>query len=253
MPLKIIVRKYLKLPLHTALSPKHSSIVLSSAADRSNASCQLGRRLADPISFASSSKLNPFDGSSATPLSHDVTHNAHATTSLKRVNFDANRAVLVVRPFGLKSEAVKGIREVMTYDAGNIFAKILRGDADAFIVEQDEYSLTMMDIMPQTTGHTLVIPKEPATDIFEISDSYLQKVIIQTRRVARAVDQAFNPDGVMILQLNRAGAGQSVFHLHFHVIPRWGGLQMKFHAREIEESAILQEHAKKIRSELELI
>ena len=138
----------------------------------------------------------------------------------------------------------------MTYDANNIFVKIIRGEAPAYIVEQDDACLTMMDIMPQSPGHTLVIPKEPATDIFEVSDRGLGKVILQTRRVARAIDRVFEPDGVMLVQLNRPGAGQSVFHLHFHVIPRWGGLQMAFHSRDVEKSEILTEHASKIRSAL---
>ena len=138
----------------------------------------------------------------------------------------------------------------MTYDPNNIFAKIIRGEAPAYIVEQDELCLTMMDIMPQSPGHTLVIPKEPAKDIFGISEIGLQHVIAQTRRVAKAVDQAFNPEGVMLVQLNRAGAGQSVFHLHFHVIPRWGGLQLAFHSRSVEEASVLEDHAARIREAL---
>lgn len=138
----------------------------------------------------------------------------------------------------------------MTYDENNIFAKIIRGEAPAHIVEQDDACLTMMDIMPQSPGHTLVIPKEPAIDVFKVSDRGLEQVILQTRRVARAIDRVFEPDGVMLVQLNRSGAGQSVFHLHFHVIPRWGGLQMAFHSRDVEKSEILTEHASKIRSAL---
>ena len=138
----------------------------------------------------------------------------------------------------------------MSYDSSNIFAKILRGEAPAYTVEQDEHTLTMMDIMPQSAGHTLIIPKEPAKDIFSVSDGTLQQLIVQTRRVARAVDAAFDPEGVMIVQLNRAGAGQSVFHLHFHVIPRWGGLQLKFHSRNIEGADVLTEHVHKIRAAL---
>lgn len=138
----------------------------------------------------------------------------------------------------------------MNYDDNNIFAKIIRGEAPAYVVDQNEYSLTMMDIMPQSKGHTLVIPKEPAIDILGISDQSLKQLILQTRRVAKAVDSAFEPDGVMIVQLNRAGAGQSVFHLHFHVIPRWGGLQMAFHSREPEQSSVLEDHAQRIRSAL---
>lgn len=138
----------------------------------------------------------------------------------------------------------------MPYDNNNIFAKIIRKEAPAFLVEEDDHCLTMMDIMPQSKGHTLVIPKEPAVDVLDISDQGLERLMLQTRRVARAVDSAFEPEGVMIVQLNRAGAGQSVFHLHFHVIPRWGGLQMAFHSREPEHSSVLEDHAQRIRSAL---
>lgn len=138
----------------------------------------------------------------------------------------------------------------MAYDENNIFAKILRGEMPAHIVEQHELSLTFMDIMPQSPGHTLIIPREPVEDIFSVSNHVLQHLILQTQRVARAVDRAFHPDGVMIVQLNRAGAGQSVFHLHFHVIPRWGGLDMKFHARAFANDQTLVEHAEELRKVL---
>ena len=138
----------------------------------------------------------------------------------------------------------------MSYDSENIFAKILRGEAPAHIVHQDEVCLCMMDVMPQSKGHTLVIPKDPVEDIFGVSDEVLQHLILQTRRIARAVDSVFQPDGVMVLQLNRAGAGQSVFHLHFHVIARWGGLQQKMHARDFEDPKILADHAARLRDAL---
>jgi len=138
----------------------------------------------------------------------------------------------------------------MSYDENNVFAQILRGELPAHIVAEDDLSVAFMDAMPQSPGHTLVIPKEQAEDIFSISQVVLQHVILQTQRVASAVDQAFNPAGVMIVQLNRVGAGQSVFHLHFHIIPRWKGLDMKFHARTFEDSNVLAEHAKRIREAL---
>ena len=138
----------------------------------------------------------------------------------------------------------------MSYDSNNIFAKILRGDAPAHIVHEDDRCLCMMDVMPQSNGHTLVIPKEPATDIFSVSDEGLLHLTLQTRRIARAVDSVFQPEGVMIMQLNRAGAGQSVFHLHFHVIPRWGGLQQRFHARDLADPETLAKHAERLRKAL---
>ena len=139
----------------------------------------------------------------------------------------------------------------MDYDAENVFAKILRGELPAQLVDEDEWSISIMDAMPQSLGHVLVIPKEPAIDIFAISGPALQQIILQTQRIARAVDKAFNPEGVMIMQLNRAGAGQSVFHLHFHVIPKWKEFDLKFHARKFEDSQVLQQHAEHIKEVLE--
>lgn len=138
----------------------------------------------------------------------------------------------------------------MSYDSNNIFAKILRGEASAHKVHDDQWCLCMMDVMPQSKGHTLVIPKEPVQDIFAVSDEVLQHLILQTRRIARAIDEVFQPEGVMIMQLNRAGAGQSVFHLHFHVIPRWGGLQQRFHARDLADPETLADHAARLRDVL---
>lgn len=138
----------------------------------------------------------------------------------------------------------------MSYDDDNIFAKILRGEAPAHIVEEDEMSLTFMDLMPQSKGHTLIIPKESAQDILNVSSEALGHVIRQTQRVAKAVDEAFHPDGVMVAQLNRAPAGQTVFHLHFHVIPRWSGEAMPFMARDMADPDDLQINAEKIRKYL---
>ena len=138
----------------------------------------------------------------------------------------------------------------MSYDDDNIFAKILRGEAPAYIVEEDAMSLTFMDLMPQSEGHTLIIPKESAQDILHVSSEALGHVIRQTQRVAKAVDEAFHPDGVMVAQLNRAPAGQTVFHLHFHVIPRWSGEAMPFMARDMADPIVLERHAKKIRKYL---
>jgi len=141
----------------------------------------------------------------------------------------------------------------MSYDDDNIFAKILRGEAPAYVVEEDAMSLTFMDLMPQSEGHTLIIPKESAQDILHVSSEALGHVIRQTQRVAKAVDEAFHPDGVMVAQLNRARAGQTVFHLHFHVIPRWSGEAMPFMARDMADPIVLERHAAKIRKYLKNI
>lgn len=138
----------------------------------------------------------------------------------------------------------------MAYDSDNIFAKILRKELPAHIVEETEHTLTFMDVMPQSPGHALVIPKEPAENIFELSKEGLTYVMQQTQRVAKASIRAFQSEGVIVLQLNNAGAGQSVFHFHMHVIPRSGGLPSGFHGRKPAKPQILEENAQKLKEEL---
>ena len=138
----------------------------------------------------------------------------------------------------------------MAYDHNNIFAKILRGEADAHVVLDEKHCLAFMDLMPQSPGHTLIIPREPAENLFDLSAEGLSVLIATTQRVARAVKTAFQPAGVMILQLNGADAGQSVFHIHFHVIPRYPGEGLTLHARSIADSEQLSEHAARVRAAL---
>lgn len=141
----------------------------------------------------------------------------------------------------------------MAYDSENIFAKILRKELPAHIVEDTEHTLTFMDVMPQSPGHALVVPKEPAENIFELSKEGLTQVMLQTQRVAKASIRAFQSEGVIVLQLNNAGAGQSVFHFHMHVIPRSGGLPSGFHGRKPANPQLLQENAEKLKQELDTI
>ncbi len=143
--------------------------------------------------------------------------------------------------------------EPRNYDPDNPFAKILRGEARAHIVHQDDHCMAFMDLMPQTPGHTLIIPRTPAAEIFELPADDLAQVITLTQRIAKAVRQVFEPPGVMIVQLNGALAGQTVFHLHFHVIPRFEGLDMKFHARVVEHPDVLDEHAERLSDALQHI
>lgn len=138
----------------------------------------------------------------------------------------------------------------MAYDDNNVFAKILRGEASAHVVYEDAHSLAFMDLMPQVDGHTLVIPRDRAEGLFDIEPDRLAHLIRATQTVARAVQTAFAAPGVMIAQLNGAAAGQSVFHLHFHILPRHRGLEFKLHAREVAEATLLADHARRIRSAL---
>jgi histidine triad (HIT) family protein len=138
----------------------------------------------------------------------------------------------------------------MAYDNDNIFAKILRGEADAFKVYEDEYSLAFMDVMPQVDGHTLVIPKDNAEGLLDADPVLLGKTTQTVQMVARAVKSAFSAPGIMVAQLNGEAAGQSVFHLHFHVMPRFAGLDFSMHARDMEDFGKLEAFAERIRTEI---
>ena len=139
----------------------------------------------------------------------------------------------------------------MAYDPDNIFAKILRGEASAHMVLNEEHCLAFMDLMPQSPGHTLIIPREPAENIFDLSAEGLGQLVATTQRVASAVKAAFKPTGLMIAQLNGADAGQTVFHIHFHVIPRYAGEGLTFHARSMADADELAANAARIRAALE--
>jgi histidine triad (HIT) family protein len=136
------------------------------------------------------------------------------------------------------------------YDRNNIFAKILRGEIPAFKVYEDTAALAFMDLMPQSTGHTLVIPKTQARNFFDIEPQALAELIKRTQYVARGVREAFKPDGVRIIQFNEAAAGQTVFHIHFHIVPCYEGQAFKPHARDMADKAVLAEHAERIRQAL---
>ena len=139
----------------------------------------------------------------------------------------------------------------MAYDRNNIFARILRGEIPAHKVYEDEHTLAFMDVMPQADGHTLVIPKAEAENLFEVPPEALTATILTTQRVARAVQKAFDAPGILIAQLNGAPAGQSVFHIHFHVVPRHEGFDLRLHARDMADHAVLAEHAARVRAALE--
>lgn len=118
-----------------------------------------------------------------------------------------------------------------TYDPGNIFAKILRGEAPSVRVFEDEHVLAFMDVFPQAKGHTLVIPKHStARNFLEEAPEIVGPLMLGVQRVAKAVRAALNPDGIMVSQFNGAVSGQTVFHLHFHIIPRWDGVPLGRHA-----------------------
>jgi histidine triad (HIT) family protein len=139
----------------------------------------------------------------------------------------------------------------MAYDQHNVFARILRGEIPAHKLHEDAHTLAFMDVMPQSPGHALVIPKSEAENIFELAPGSLAATILTTQRIARAVRKAFDPPGILVAQLNGLGAGQSVFHIHFHIIPRYEGLDLKLHARELADPKDLARQAEQIRAALD--
>mgnify|MGYP001407978560 FL=1 len=139
----------------------------------------------------------------------------------------------------------------MAYDNDNIFAKILRGEASAFKVYEDDFSLAFMDVMPQVAGHTLVIPKDPTEDIFNADPIILGHTMATVQKVGVAVKRAFDVPGVMLAQLNGKAAGQTVFHLHFHILPRAGGVDLQMHAGAMADFAELEAHAQRIKAALD--
>src|SRR2546423_1607168 len=139
----------------------------------------------------------------------------------------------------------------MPYDRANVFAKILRGEIPSVKVYEDNATLAFMDVMPQADGHTLVIPKEQAEDLLSLSPGGAAALIATTQKVARAVKKGLGVTGIMVAQLNGAPAGQSVFHVHFHIIPRSGGADFTLHAREMEKPEKLRALAEKIKAALD--
>jgi len=118
---------------------------------------------------------------------------------------------------------------VTAYDPDNIFGKIIRGEIPAHKAYEDADVLVMMDIFPQSKGHALVIPKAASRNLFDADPAALATLIGHVQRVANAVREALRPDGIRVIQFNEAPAGQSVFHLHFHVIPVYEGVAVGRH------------------------
>lgn len=136
------------------------------------------------------------------------------------------------------------------YDNTNIFARILRGELPCHRVSEDADTLAFMDIMPRAPGHTLVIPKNPARNILDIEPASLAKLAVTVQKVAGAVKSAMAADGLTIQQFNESAGGQVVFHIHFHIIPRWDGISMRPHTSQMAAADELVANAEKIRAAL---
>ena len=138
----------------------------------------------------------------------------------------------------------------MTYDSTNIFAKILRGELPCHKVHEDENALVMMDIFPQSKGHTLIIPKAASRNLLDADPEALAAVMPLVQRVARAAKAATGADGIRLAQFNEAPAGQTVFHLHFHIIPIYEGVALGAHGGGKADDGELAALAKDIAARL---
>ena len=139
----------------------------------------------------------------------------------------------------------------MAYDPNNIFAKILRGEVPSHKVWEDAATIAILDVMPQSDGHTLIIPKTPAENLFVLDTGMAEAVMRTGQRLALAVRRAFHPDGVTLVQFNGAEAGQTVFHFHLHVIPRYAGQPLRSHGRGFADPAVLAEQAMHLKAALD--
>lgn len=138
----------------------------------------------------------------------------------------------------------------MSYDDNNVFAKILRGELPCHKVYETDRVLAFMDIMPRGEGHVLVIPKAKARNILDVAPDELAELVKAIQIVGRAAKEAFSADGLTIHQFNESAGGQVVFHIHFHVIPRFEGVPLKPHSGQMEDNDVLAAHAAKIRAAL---
>jgi histidine triad (HIT) family protein len=138
----------------------------------------------------------------------------------------------------------------MTQAENCIFCKIVRGELPSTNVYEDEASIAFMDINPASTGHTLIIPKDHAENLLAVSTPSLTAATVTTQKIAQAIQQALQPDGIRISQLNGAAAGQMVFHYHIHIIPVYSGERPGTHGQGSGDPQIIQQTAAKIRAAL---
>ncbi len=138
----------------------------------------------------------------------------------------------------------------MSYDDSNVFAKILRGELPAHKIYETDRAFAFMDIMPRGDGHALVIPKVKARNILDVAPGDLADLIQAVQVVAKASKRAFGADGITIQQFNESAGGQVVFHLHFHVIPRFEGVPLRPHTGQMEKPEVLAANAEKLRAAL---
>lgn len=136
------------------------------------------------------------------------------------------------------------------YDPNNIFAKILKGEIPSHKVYEDGHTYAFMDVMPMVDGHCLVIPKQGSRNLLDADPVVLAGVIATVQKVAKAAIKGMGAEGCQIRQFNEAPAGQTVFHLHFHILPLRTGDSVKPHVGGMADNAVLARHAELIRAAL---
>jgi len=137
----------------------------------------------------------------------------------------------------------------MAYDDQNIFARILRGELPAIKVYEDDHVLAFMDIMPQADGHTLIIPKTPAVTLLDLDPEIAAYTIKIVQKIAQAIETALDAQGIVLMQLSGAAAGQTVPHVHFHLIPR-SVHELGRHAIQMGDQEKIKGFAEKIKAAL---
>ena len=136
------------------------------------------------------------------------------------------------------------------YEENNVFAKILRGEIPSTSVFEDDNALVIMDVMPVSNGHCLIIPKNPSRNLLDASPDNLSLIMPIVQKIAIATKKAMQADGIIIQQSNEESAGQTVFHLHFHVVPTYEGQKLSRHSDKMADKDDLKRLAKLIASQI---
>lgn len=136
------------------------------------------------------------------------------------------------------------------YDPNNIFAKIIANQIPCEKLYEDQNVIAFMDIMPQAEGHCLVVPKAPSRNLLDADPELFGTLFKHVQRIATATKNAMRADGITIMQFNEPAAGQTVFHLHIHILPRYDAVPLKPHTGQIGDMATIKANAEKIRSAL---
>jgi len=137
------------------------------------------------------------------------------------------------------------------YDPNNVFAQILRGEMPCVTVFEDSHIVCFMDVFPQSRGHCLVVPKTPSRNLLEVAPKDIGRLFGAVQRITKAVEGALKPDGIVVTQFNGAPAGQTVFHTHVHIIPRYSDEPLTAHASgKMANTDALKKLAEKISSHI---